>query len=101
LGRRRSFRPPREEPARYGAKYPETGKMDTIYDVKQKLAAIESDPTISAKLKWRRIHGLYAYLFPKKFEKQWKGSKADLEEARRYVRMKAEQWHAKAFGASS
>jgi hypothetical protein len=75
--------------------------MDHKYDVFEKVRLIEADPTISAKMKWRRIHGLYAYLFPKKFEKQWKGSKADLEEARHYVRMKAEQWHAKAFGASS
>ena len=65
--------------------YPQVGKVDTLYDVRELINAIEEDK-IPLKLKAKRLHYLYAITYSPSFIEGFKGSKEDLLTARKLVK---------------
>jgi len=65
--------------------YPQVGKVDTLYDIRELIYAIEEDD-IPLKLKAKRLHYLYAITYSPSFLKGWKGDKEDIETARRLIK---------------
>ena len=65
--------------------YPQVGKVDTLYDIRELIYAIKED-NIPLKLKAKRLHYLYAITYSPSFLKGWKGDKEDLETARKLIK---------------
>lgn len=84
MGRKKKMRGPEGlTPSRVERRvYPDVGKVDCAFDITEIRRAIEEDATLSREEKRRRLQYMYAITHSGAFEKQWKGSKADLERSR-------------------
>lgn len=65
--------------------YPQIGKVDTLYDIKELIDAIKKDK-IPLKKKAKRLHYLYAITYSPSFIEGFKGSKEDLSTARKLIK---------------